>query len=124
MGGNGGLDFFSVSATHGYNLAMLVVPQGDCEGNCMASACVNDPNGGLSSETGSARSTTCFAFGNPKKFCSGAYARPGAGTPPPSSAVKAEKGRHYCTGGCYNGNLICVFNFVLQIVHNSHTTKI
>ncbi|KAK2972721.1 hypothetical protein RJ640_022162 [Escallonia rubra] len=77
MSGNGGLDFYSVSVTHGYNLAMLVVPQGDYEGNCMASACVNDPNGGFSSETGNARSITCFAFGDPKNCCNGANARPG-----------------------------------------------
>ncbi|KAK3001699.1 hypothetical protein RJ639_020508 [Escallonia herrerae] len=77
MSGNGGLDFYSVSATHGYNLAMLVVPQGDYEGNCMASACVDDLNGGCPSEASSGCTATCFAFGDPKNCCSGDNARPG-----------------------------------------------
>ncbi|KAK2979928.1 hypothetical protein RJ640_002189 [Escallonia rubra] len=79
MGGNGGLDFYGVSAAHGYNLAILVVPQGDDEGNCMATACVDAPDG--PSETGSASTTTCFAFGDPENCCSGAYAPPGTCKP-------------------------------------------
>ncbi|KAK2987640.1 hypothetical protein RJ640_005842 [Escallonia rubra] len=73
ISGNGGLDFYSVSATRGYNLAMLVVPQSDGEANCMATACVNGPNGNCPYETSGSCTTTCFAFGDPKNCCSGAY---------------------------------------------------
>ncbi|KAK2979920.1 hypothetical protein RJ640_002181, partial [Escallonia rubra] len=71
---DGGLDFYGVSATRGYNLAILVVPHGDDEADCMATACVNAPDD--PSETGGGCTTTCFAFGDPKNCCSGAYAPP------------------------------------------------
>ncbi|KAK2990669.1 hypothetical protein RJ640_000231 [Escallonia rubra] len=79
MSGNGGLDFYGVSAMSGYNLAILVVPQGDDEGNCMATACVNAPEGPY--ETGVTCNVTCFAFGDPRNFCSRAYAPPGTCKP-------------------------------------------
>ncbi|KAK3041150.1 hypothetical protein RJ639_028629 [Escallonia herrerae] len=79
MSGNGGLDFYGVSAARGYNLAILVVPRGDDEGNCMATACVDAPDG--PSQTGGACTTTCFAFGDPENCCSGAYAPPGTCKP-------------------------------------------
>ncbi|KAK3000168.1 hypothetical protein RJ639_023433 [Escallonia herrerae] len=75
ISGDGGLDFYRVSAARGYNLAILVVPHSDDEGDCMATACVNAPDG--PSETGGGCTTTCFAFGDPKNCCRGAYARPG-----------------------------------------------
>ncbi|KAK2972722.1 hypothetical protein RJ640_022163 [Escallonia rubra] len=75
--GNGGLDFYSVSATHGYNLVMLVVPQGDYKGNYVASACVDDLNGGCPSEASSGCTAACFAFGDPKNCCNGENAGPG-----------------------------------------------
>ncbi|KAK2968140.1 hypothetical protein RJ640_007529 [Escallonia rubra] len=73
---DGGQDFYGVSATRGYNLAIMVVPYGDDEADCMATACVNAPDG--PSETGT---TTCFAFGDPEDCCSGAYAPPGTCMP-------------------------------------------
>ncbi|KAK3017626.1 hypothetical protein RJ639_004674 [Escallonia herrerae] len=73
ISGNAGLDFYGVSAPRGYNLAMLVVPQSDVEANCMATACVKGPNGGCPYETSGSCTTTCFAFGDPKNCCSGAY---------------------------------------------------
>ncbi|KAK2968141.1 hypothetical protein RJ640_007530, partial [Escallonia rubra] len=42
-------------------------------------ACVNDPDEPC--ETGSACTTTCFAFGDPKNCCSEAYAPPGTCMP-------------------------------------------
>ncbi|KAK2990492.1 hypothetical protein RJ640_004194 [Escallonia rubra] len=77
--GDGGLDFYGVSATRGYNLAILVVPHGHDEADCVAAACVDAPDG--PSETGGASTTTCFAFGDPKNCCSGAYAPPGTCKP-------------------------------------------
>ncbi|KAK3041163.1 hypothetical protein RJ639_028642 [Escallonia herrerae] len=74
MSGDGGPDFYGVSATRGYNLAILVVPHGDDVADCMATACINAPDD--PSETGGACNTTCFAFGDPKNCCSGAYAPP------------------------------------------------
>ncbi|KAK3017624.1 hypothetical protein RJ639_004672 [Escallonia herrerae] len=73
ISGNAGLDFYGVSAPRGYNLAMLVVPQSDGEANCMATACVNGPNGGCPYETSGSCNTTCFAFGDPKNCCNGGY---------------------------------------------------
>ncbi|KAK2975907.1 hypothetical protein RJ640_027541, partial [Escallonia rubra] len=73
ISGNGVLDFYGVSATRGYNSAMLVVSLSDGEANCMATACVNGPNAGFSYETSGSCTTTCFAFGDPKSCCSGAY---------------------------------------------------
>ncbi|KAK2990491.1 hypothetical protein RJ640_004193 [Escallonia rubra] len=72
ISGDGGLDFYGVSAARGYNLAILVVPQGDDEGNCMATACVNAPDG--PSETSGSCTATCFAFGDPANCCIGADA--------------------------------------------------
>ncbi|KAK3000170.1 hypothetical protein RJ639_023435 [Escallonia herrerae] len=79
MSGNGGLNFYGVSAARGYNLAILVVPQGDDEGNCMATACVDAPDG--PPERGGAWTTSCFAFGDPENCCSGAYAPSGTCKP-------------------------------------------
>ncbi|KAK3041155.1 hypothetical protein RJ639_028634 [Escallonia herrerae] len=69
INGDGGVDFYGVSAARGYNLAILVVPQGHVEGNCMATACVNAPDG--PSETAGACTVTCFAFGDPANCCIG-----------------------------------------------------
>ncbi|KAK3000171.1 hypothetical protein RJ639_023436 [Escallonia herrerae] len=79
ISGDGGVDFYGVSAARGYNLAILVVPQGDDEGTCMATACVNAPD--APSEAGGAFTTTCFAFGDPENCCNGAYAPPGTCMP-------------------------------------------
>ncbi|KAK3004511.1 hypothetical protein RJ639_017961 [Escallonia herrerae] len=79
MSGNGGLDFYGLSAALGYNLAILVVPQGDDEGNCMATVCVDAPDG--PSKRGGAWTTSCFAFGDPENCCSGAYAPSGTCKP-------------------------------------------
>ncbi|KAL6295563.1 hypothetical protein ACE6H2_003705 [Prunus campanulata] len=50
LDGSGGLDFFDVSLVDGYNLPMLVVPQGGSGTNCSNTGCVVDLNGLCPSE--------------------------------------------------------------------------
>ncbi|KAK3001705.1 hypothetical protein RJ639_020514 [Escallonia herrerae] len=77
MSGNGGLGLYVVSSSLGYNLGILVVPHGGRGGDCMATGCVNDVQGGCESETRDACNRTCFAFGVLKYCCSGAaHTRP------------------------------------------------
>lgn len=86
LNGAGGLDFYDVSLVDGYNLPMLVVPQGGTGGgNCTATGCVVDLNGSCPSELrvmsdGGAENvackSACDAFGDPQFCCSGAYATP------------------------------------------------
>ncbi|KAK2993362.1 hypothetical protein RJ640_007629 [Escallonia rubra] len=42
---NGALDYFYVNVADGYNLPLLVVPQGDTGANCSMAGCVMDLNG-------------------------------------------------------------------------------
>ncbi|KAK2990493.1 hypothetical protein RJ640_004195 [Escallonia rubra] len=77
---DGGLDFYGVSATRGYNLAILVVPHGDDEADCMATACVDAPDG-PSERAGGACTTSCFAFGDPENCCIAVYAPTGTCKP-------------------------------------------
>ncbi|WMV18063.1 hypothetical protein MTR67_011448, partial [Solanum verrucosum] len=85
LNGAGGLDFYDVSLVDGYNLPMLITPQGGV-GNCSTTGCVVDLNGScpnelkkmmnsLSSECVGCKSA-CEAFGDPKYCCSGSYATP------------------------------------------------
>nr|CAD1830176.1 unnamed protein product [Ananas comosus var. bracteatus] len=60
LDGSGGMDFYDVSLVDGYNLPMLVVPQGGTAGNWAAVAC----------------KSACEAFGSPQYCCSGAYGNP------------------------------------------------
>ncbi|KAH6807954.1 Pathogenesis-related thaumatin superfamily protein [Perilla frutescens var. frutescens] len=89
LNGSGGLDFYDVSLVDGYNLPMLVVPQGGAGGNCSSTGCLSDLNescpselkvvstsgGGEGGECVACRSA-CEAFGEAKYCCSGAYATP------------------------------------------------
>ncbi|KAM5571202.1 PR5-like receptor kinase [Rosa sericea] len=77
------VDFFDVSLVDGYNLPMLVVPQGGTGPNCNNTSCVVDLNGVCPSElkvTSAAGSevvgcrSACDAFQEPRYCCSGAYA--------------------------------------------------
>ncbi|CAJ1930413.1 unnamed protein product [Sphenostylis stenocarpa] len=84
LNGAGGLDFFDVSLVDGYNLPMIVEPQGETGGgNCTATGCVVDLNTPcptelkvMSSGDGVACKSACEAFGDPQYCCSGAYATP------------------------------------------------
>ncbi|MQL95572.1 hypothetical protein Taro_028241 [Colocasia esculenta] len=87
LDGSGGLDFYDVSLVDGYNLPMLVVPQGaptGAGGNCTTTGCLVDLNGVCPSELkvtavggeGVACRSACEAFGNAEYCCSGAYGNP------------------------------------------------
>uniref|UniRef100_A0A453IIB8 Thaumatin-like protein 1 n=2 Tax=Aegilops tauschii subsp. strangulata TaxID=200361 RepID=A0A453IIB8_AEGTS len=101
LDGSGGMDFFDVSLVDGYNLPMLVVPQGAAAATaaasstggpkCMATGCLVDLNaacpaalkvtsaGAASSAVGGsamACRSACEAFGSPEYCCSGAYGSP------------------------------------------------
>ncbi|RDX72576.1 hypothetical protein CR513_47916, partial [Mucuna pruriens] len=85
LDGAGGLDFFDVSLVDGYNVPMLVVPQGGSGDNCTSTGCVGDLNGACPSELRVASvdgkqsvacKSACEAFGSPQYCCSGAYGSP------------------------------------------------
>ncbi|XP_072958111.1 thaumatin-like protein 1b [Typha angustifolia] len=88
LDGSGGMDFYDVSLVDGYNLPMLVVPQGGSGGNCTATGCLVDLNGACPSDLQVVMETTdggsqrvacksaCEAFGSPQYCCSGAYGNP------------------------------------------------
>ncbi|KAG8654552.1 thaumatin-like protein 1b isoform X2 [Manihot esculenta] len=84
LDGYGGMDYFDVSLVDGYNLPMLVVPQGGSGQNCSSTGCVVDLNGSCPSElkvTSSAGDnlackSACEAFRQPQYCCNGAYSTP------------------------------------------------
>ncbi|KAK3423779.1 hypothetical protein EUGRSUZ_H00975 [Eucalyptus grandis] len=85
LDGAGGMDFFDVSLVDGYNLPVLVAPQGGTGQNCTTTGCVVDLNGACPSELrvtssdgsgGVACKSACEAFQQPQYCCSGAYATP------------------------------------------------
>nr|GMD94444.1 thaumatin-like protein 1B [Ipomoea batatas] len=84
LDGHGGLDFYDVSLVDGYNLPMLVVPQGGTGDNCTSTGCRVDVNGlcpsalKVTSSAGEsvACKSACEAFGDPQYCCSGAYGTP------------------------------------------------
>ncbi|XP_054796403.1 pathogenesis-related thaumatin-like protein 3.5 isoform X1 [Prosopis cineraria] len=96
LNGDGGLDFFDVSLVDGYNVPMLVVPQGGSGDNCSSTGCVVDLNGACPSELkvtnvdgkqGVACKSACEAFGSPQYCCSGAYATPDTCKPSSYSGI-------------------------------------
>ncbi|TVU30182.1 hypothetical protein EJB05_21792, partial [Eragrostis curvula] len=87
LDGHDGLDFYDVSLVDGYNLPMLVTPQGAAVGsNCVPTGCVADLNGACPAElrvasasgggAGVACKSACEAFGSPEHCCSGEYGNP------------------------------------------------
>ncbi|XP_048130319.1 thaumatin-like protein 1b [Rhodamnia argentea] len=85
LDGDGGMDFFDVSLVDGYNLPLLVAPQGGSGQNCTTTGCVVDLNGECPSELkvtssdgseGVACKSACEAFQQPEYCCSGAYSTP------------------------------------------------
>lgn len=96
LDGGGGLDFFDVSLVDGYNVPMLVVPQGGSGDNCTSTGCVTDLNGACPSELkvmsedgreGVACKSACEAFGSPQYCCSGAYGNPNTCKPSSYSQI-------------------------------------
>uniref|UniRef100_A0A1J3FT34 Thaumatin-like protein 1 n=1 Tax=Noccaea caerulescens TaxID=107243 RepID=A0A1J3FT34_NOCCA len=95
LDGSGGLDFYDVSLVDGYNVQMLVVPQGGSGQNCSSTGCLVDLNGKCPSELrvnnsavgggGSGEQavasamgckSACEAFQKPEYCCSGAFGSP------------------------------------------------
>ncbi|URE04854.1 thaumatin-like protein [Musa troglodytarum] len=88
LDGSGGMDFYDVSLVDGYNLPMLVVPQGGSGGSCSSTGCLVDLNGlcpsdlkvVLSTSDGGSESvackSACEAFGSPQYCCSGDFGNP------------------------------------------------
>ncbi|XP_057426622.1 pathogenesis-related thaumatin-like protein 3.5 [Lotus japonicus] len=94
LDGAGGLDFFDVSLVDGYNVPMLVVPQGGSGDNCTATGCIGDLNGACPSELrvdgkqgAVACKSACEAFNTPEYCCSGAYGTPDTCKPSSYSEV-------------------------------------
>ncbi|XP_010271556.1 PREDICTED: thaumatin-like protein 1 [Nelumbo nucifera] len=96
LNGAGGLDFYDVSLVDGYNLPMLIVPQGGSGGNCSSTGCLADLNAACPSELkvsnvdGSesvACKSACEAFAQPQYCCSGAYANPNTCKPTSYSEI-------------------------------------
>lgn len=85
LDGDGGKDFFDVSLVDGYNLPLLVVPQGGTGENCTNTGCVVDLNTACPSELkvtstdgkeSVACKSACEAFGDAQYCCNGAYSTP------------------------------------------------
>ncbi|XP_050230238.1 pathogenesis-related thaumatin-like protein 3.5 [Mercurialis annua] len=85
LNGANGLDFYDVSLVDGYNLPMLISPQGGTSGNCTITGCSVALNNAcpselkvMDSENGEniACKSACEAFGNPEYCCSGDYGNP------------------------------------------------
>ncbi|KAL0438408.1 UNVERIFIED_CONTAM: Thaumatin-like protein 1 [Sesamum latifolium] len=95
LDGDAGKDFYDVSLVDGYNLPMLVVPQGGSGVNCSNTGCVVDLNGACPSELrvtssageGVACKSACEAFRKDQYCCSGAYGTPDACKPSQYSQV-------------------------------------
>ncbi|KAL2346239.1 hypothetical protein Fmac_000239 [Flemingia macrophylla] len=82
LDGVGGQDFFDVSLVDGYNIAMVVTPQGGSGEKCTTTGCVGDVNGVCPSELrvmsgdnreGVACKSACEVFGTPQYCCRDAY---------------------------------------------------
>ncbi|XP_022754757.1 thaumatin-like protein 1b [Durio zibethinus] len=85
LDGAGGFDFYDVSLVDGYNIPMLVVPQGGTGQNCTYTGCVADLNDSCPSELkvmstdsgdGVACKSACEAFRQPQYCCTGQYGTP------------------------------------------------
>ncbi|KAL4577712.1 hypothetical protein LXL04_013823 [Taraxacum kok-saghyz] len=85
LNGANGMDFYDISLVDGYNLPMMIVPQGG-SGNCNVTGCMADLNkncpsalrltaAGNGDESVACRSA-CGAFGDPMYCCNGAYSTP------------------------------------------------
>ncbi|KAL3845332.1 hypothetical protein ACJIZ3_002735 [Penstemon smallii] len=95
LNGDAGKDFYDVSLVDGYNLPMLVVPQGGSGLNCTKTGCVGDLNDECPSELrvmstggeGVACKSACEAFRSDQYCCSGAHGTPDTCSPSRYSEV-------------------------------------
>ncbi|XP_065625969.1 pathogenesis-related thaumatin-like protein 3.5 [Quercus suber] len=97
LDGYGGLDFFDVSLVDGYNLPMLVVPQGGKGQNCSTIGCVSDLNESCPSELkvtstadggeSVACKSACAALDQDQYCCRGAYGSPNTCKPSTYSQI-------------------------------------
>jgi hypothetical protein len=87
LDGSGGMDFYDVSLVDGYNLPVLVAPQGAVPGgNCAPTGCLVDLNGACptdlrvtmtnSSASAVACKSECEPFRSAQYCCSGEYGTP------------------------------------------------
>jgi hypothetical protein len=86
MDGSGDMDFYDVSLVDGFNLPMIVAPQGACAAagaNCAPTGCVVDLNGAcpaelrvMSASAAVACKSACLAFGSPQYCCTGEHRTP------------------------------------------------
>ncbi|KAK4435527.1 PR5-like receptor kinase [Sesamum alatum] len=82
LDGSQGMDFYVLSLVNGFNLPILVVPEGDSRDNCTSVRCVADLNERCPSElrvttAGGERvacKSACQAFGENRYCCTGEYA--------------------------------------------------
>lgn len=104
LNGSGGMDFFDVSLVDGYNLPLIVVPQGGTGDNCTTTGCVVDLNDSCpmqlkmtatatsSDTTTVACKSACEALKEDQYCCSGAYATPDTCKP----STYSEVFKHAC----------------------------
>ncbi|XP_075509493.1 thaumatin-like protein 1b [Primulina tabacum] len=84
LDGDAGKDFYDVSLVDGYNVPMLLVPQGGSGENCTKTGCIRDLNSAcpaslqvmISGGERVACKSACEAFGNDEYCCVGAYGTP------------------------------------------------
>ncbi|KAL1533347.1 thaumatin-like protein 1b [Salvia divinorum] len=89
LDGDAGKDFYDLSLVDGFNLPMLVAPQGGAGANCSKAECVADLNSECPPELrvasaggeGVACRSACDAFRSEEYCCSGAYGTPAACKP-------------------------------------------
>ncbi|KAL2541797.1 Pathogenesis-related thaumatin superfamily protein [Abeliophyllum distichum] len=79
------MDFYDVSLVDGYNVSMLVVPQGGSGASCTTKGCVSGMNDACPSDLPdeelrwrrcSPCKSACLAFGKEQYCCSGMYSTP------------------------------------------------
>ncbi|KAG9149017.1 hypothetical protein Leryth_010624 [Lithospermum erythrorhizon] len=95
LNGHNNMDFYDVSLVDGYNLPMVVVPQGGSGINCTTTGCFVDLNGDCPSELkvmsnggdGVACKSACEAFAEEQYCCSGAFGTPDTCKPSSYSEV-------------------------------------
>ncbi|CAH2079719.1 unnamed protein product [Thlaspi arvense] len=89
---NGGQDFYDVSLVDGYNLPMVVVPQGD--ETCSTVGCVNDLNPTCPDELRVRGNTSLMTLATPIIAC--------------TSPCEAFNSSEYCCTGAYSTPQTCV----------------